>query len=94
MPLETIEGMMKNLSQYQFDFILFTGTEHSSNSLSMFSVGTLFEKYFFVNVGDIPAHNVWNQSTTDQTEAIETWTSLFKTHFPGTFAFENVLNLS
>ncbi|XP_077972513.1 sphingomyelin phosphodiesterase-like [Styela clava] len=58
MPPWTVEGMMKNLSQYQFDFILFTG--------------------------DIPAHDVWNQSQSDQIDKNNRFTQLILKYFPGT----------
>lgn len=58
MPPWTVEGMMKNLSNYHFDFILFTG--------------------------DIPAHDVWNQSRSDQIDRNDRFTQLILKYFPGT----------
>lgn len=32
--------------------------------------------------GDLPPHNVWNQSKSDQLSALDTLTGLFKKYFP------------
>ena len=81
--METTVGMMKNLSQYQFDFILFTGNVRF-NLLR----GFLPRHYHpvYLCIGDIPAHNVWNQSPIDQIDVIQTWTNLFTTYFPGNYS--------
>ncbi|XP_076822580.1 sphingomyelin phosphodiesterase-like isoform X1 [Clavelina lepadiformis] len=39
---------------------------------------------FILFAGDIPAHDVWNQTKEDQIDKINRWTTLLKTYFPDT----------
>ncbi|XP_078493661.1 sphingomyelin phosphodiesterase [Ciona intestinalis] len=47
---------------------------------------------FIIFTGDIPAHNVWNQTKEDQIDKLRRWTDLLKKHFPTTPVYAAVGN--
>ncbi|XP_076823452.1 sphingomyelin phosphodiesterase-like [Clavelina lepadiformis] len=50
----------------------------------MMEVASAVDLDFILFTGDIPAHNVWNQTKEDQIDKINRWTTLLKSYFPNT----------
>ncbi|XP_045170624.2 sphingomyelin phosphodiesterase-like [Mercenaria mercenaria] len=47
---------------------------------------------YVIFTGDIPAHNVWNQSRSDQTSALDVFTKYMKTYLPDKLVFNALGN--
>jgi hypothetical protein len=53
----------------------------------------VIKKFDFVYwTGDLPPHNVWNQTRNDQLNAIKVLTTLFKKYFPNKAIFPTLGN--
>lgn len=52
----------------------------------------LYDIDFIYWTGDLPAHNVWNQSKSDQVHSIKYATALFQKYFPGKIVYPSVGN--
>lgn len=60
---------------------------------SMFEHIAMNEQFDFIYwTGDLPPHNIWNQSRNDQLEALEHLTSLFNKYFPNKIIFPTLGN--
>lgn len=57
-----------------------------------YSIILIFQFDFVVITGDIPSHNVWNQSRSDQVNAMRLVTKMIIDHIPGKQVYFSVGN--
>lgn len=69
--------------------ILFIGYDFvHQDMLSIFLIMT----FFLFKTGDLPPHNIWNQTRSDQLNALEKLTFLFQKYFPNKSIFPTLGN--
>ena len=85
-PLWTIENMFDHISKNEEVILIFLLKNVNKNHFFEFKFD------FIYMTGDIPPHNVWNQTKSEQLHAIDVLTDLFLKYFPNKVIYSTLGN--
>jgi len=95
----TIKGSKKNLKAFINDQPAGYWGDYRNCDVPLWTVENMFEHIskteqfdFIYMTGDIPPHNVWNQTKDDQINAVSVLTNLFLKYFPNKIIFPTLGN--